>query len=120
MSYGYHRPILYPSPLPFLYSDCEKNDVPNLTLEVGACPFCTKGFEPVWDCKFSSCCHPYHSWCAYSHFSKSSKCMYSGCNLEQHEDWWVMAGIKKHEVNATEVQVETWDIIRTENVGNDF
>jgi hypothetical protein len=46
--------------------------------------------------------------------------MYSGCNLEQHEDWWVMAGIKKHEVNATEVQVETWDIIRTENVGNDF
>jgi hypothetical protein len=31
-----------------------------------------------------------------------------------------MAGIKKPEVNVTEVQVETWDIIRTKNVGIDF
>jgi hypothetical protein len=31
-----------------------------------------------------------------------------------------MAGIKKHEVNATEVQVEMWDIIRTKNVGIDL
>ena len=46
--------------------------------------------------------------------------MYSGYNLEQHEDWWVMDGIKKPVVNVTKVQVEMWDIIQTENVGIDF
>ena len=61
MKTGYQRPTMHPSPLPFLYLDCESIVVPVACAEIHACPFCCKGFEPAWDCRFSSCCHAYHT-----------------------------------------------------------
>ena len=120
MKTGYQRPTLHPSPLPFLYVDCETIDVPVVGLEIVACPFCTRRFDPAWDCRLSSCCHAYHTWCAYTHFSRESKCMFEGCNLEPHEDWWVMAGIPKPQVEKVEPPVESWDLCKSVNVGAPF
>jgi hypothetical protein len=73
--------------------------------------------EPAWDCRFSSCCHVYHTWCAYSHFSKDLKCLFEGCSKEPHTDWWDMVGIPKpHEV-PTMPQEESWNICKSENAG---
>jgi hypothetical protein len=120
MKTGYQRPALHPSPLPFLYVDCDTISVPVVGLEIVACPFCTRGFEPAWDYRLSSCCHAYHTWCAYTHFSRESKCMFEGCNLEPHEDSWVMAGIPKPQGNRVEPPVESWDLCKSANVGTSF
>lgn len=86
MKTGYQRPTMHPTPLPFLYLDCESIVVLVAGTEIHSCLFCCKGFESAWDCKFSSCCHAYHTWCAYSHFSKDPKCLFEGCSKEPHAD----------------------------------
>lgn len=120
MKSAYKRPTLHPAPLPFLYLDCESIHVPVFSLEIPPCPFCTRGFEPAWDCRLSSCRHPYHTWCAYTHFSSNTKCMFEGCNSEQHRDWWIMAGITKPEVDNGGAQLDPWDICKSQNVGRGF
>lgn len=120
MKSGYQRPALHPAPLPFLYLECQTIYVPAVGVEIVACPFCTSGFEPAWDCKLSSCRHAYHSWCAFTHFSKQSKCMFKDCNAEQHEDWWVMAGINKPQSETNGLQMELWDNWKPENMVKDF
>lgn len=120
MKTNYQRPALYPAPLPFLYLEAEIQDVPIVGIEIGACPYCTRGFEPAWDCKFSSCKHPYHTWCSLSHFSKVPTCMSPDCGQEQHEDWWAMAGLKKPEVDHNGMQMELWEITKSEDVPTEF
>lgn len=61
------------------------------------CPFCLQGFEPAWNCRLASCRHAYHSWCALTHFSESTKCIHKGCAKEMHSDWWISTGIPKPE-----------------------
>jgi hypothetical protein len=118
MKAGYKRPACYPAPLPFLYLDCEEVFVQTVRCDIAPCPFCTRGFDPAWDCRFASCQHAYHSWCAYSHFSSSTKCMFKGCEQEMVEDWWVMAGIMKPVVDKGKgVCLESWDLDKAENVG---
>lgn len=110
MKAGYQRPGCFPVPLPFFYVSCEEDAGETVIVEIAPCPFCCKGFDPMWDCKFASCQHAYHSWCAISHFSSSTSCMFDGCGKEMHEDWWVMAGIKKPDGdNAKGVQLEGWN-----------
>ena len=80
MKSGYHRLTLHPTQLHFLYLGCESILVPILGLEIPPCPFCTRGFESAWDCRLSSCRHPYHTWYVYTHFSSNPMCMFDGCN----------------------------------------
>ena len=61
MNTTYQRPNLHPSPQSSFYVNCETIDVPVVGIEIGACPFCTKGFDLVWDCRLSSCRHAYHT-----------------------------------------------------------
>ncbi len=63
------------------------------TMLILPCSFFLKGFAPSWDCKLASCKYPYHSWCAFSHFSTSSKCLH--CEEEMLINWWTLFGIKK-------------------------
>lgn len=119
MKAGLGRPACFPTPLPFLYLDCDQISVDSVTIAIAACPFCTRGFDPSWDCKFASCQHAYHSWCAYSHFSSSTKCMFKDCNQEMHEDWWTMAGIKKPSADKGKDELlGFWEI--SENLSKDF
>ena len=94
MKAGLGRPTCFPTPLPFLYLDCDQTSVDSVKVLLVACPFCARGFDPSWDCKFASCQQTYHLRCAYSHFSTSTKCMFKDCNQEMHKDWWTMAAIK--------------------------
>lgn len=57
--------------------------------------FCGRGFEHAWNCKIASCKHGYHSWCAFTHFSSSNKCLVKTCEKEMHADWWTLVGIQK-------------------------
>jgi len=44
-------------------------------LSIGLCVFCGLGFAPLWIGKITYCKHVYHCWCAYLHFSTSTKCI---------------------------------------------
>ena len=98
MRAGYERPATTPSPVPGLYSDYRDEPVRTELVDIGACPFCMRGFEPAWDCRLASCRHAYHSWCALTHFSESTKCIHQGCAMEMHKDWWISSGIQKPEL----------------------
>jgi hypothetical protein len=97
MRAGYERPATTPSPVPALYNDYRDEPVRTEIVDISACPFCLRGFDHVWDCRLASCRHAYHSWCALAHFSESTKCIYQGCAMEMHKDWWICAGIQKPE-----------------------
>ena len=95
MKSGYERPSTTPSPLPSLYQDYDSPELGIQVVEIGVCPFCLHGFEPIWDCHIVSCRHAYHSWCALTHFSESTKCIGKNCGQDMHGDWWVSAGVTK-------------------------
>lgn len=95
MKSGYERPSTTPSPLPSLYHDYDSPELGIQTVEIGVCPFCLHGFEPIWDRHIVSCRHAYHSWCALTHFSESTKCIEKNCGQDMHSDWWVSAGVTK-------------------------
>jgi len=59
------------------------------------CPFYQRLFEHAWDCKIVFCKHVYHSWCAITHFSSSTKCLFEDCEEKMHLDQWVLLGVKK-------------------------
>jgi hypothetical protein len=98
MKSGYERPSTNPSPLPSMYHDYASTDIGIHVVEIGVCPFCLHGFEPIWDCHIVSCRHAYHSWCALTHFSESTKCIEKNCGQDMHGDWWVSAGVTKPNV----------------------
>ena len=91
----YERPTLNPSPSPSIYRNYNSANVDILVVEIGVCPFCLCGFDPVWDCCLVSCRHAYHSWCAVTHFSTSTKCIDTKCGQDVHDDWWVSVGVTK-------------------------
>ena len=95
MRAGYERPTTTPVPLPAIHSDWREEHVFSDTIQVGVCPFCLQGFELAWDCRLASCRHAYHSWCALTHFSESTKCIHKDCAMEMHKDWWICTGIPK-------------------------
>ena len=97
MKCGYERPATTPAPLPTMYNDYREECVHSEQIHIGVCPFCLQGFEPAWDCCLASCRHAYHSWCALTHFSESTKCIHKGCAKEMHSDWWISTGIPKPE-----------------------
>ena len=97
MRCGYERPATTPAPLPTMHNNYREDSVHNEILDIGVCPFCLRGFEPAWDCRLASCRHAYHSWCALTHFSESTKCIHKGCAMEMHKDWWISTGIQKPE-----------------------
>jgi hypothetical protein len=103
MKTGYQRPTMHPAPLPFLYLDSETIVVLIVDAEIHACLFCYKGFEPVWNCRFSSCRHAYHTWCAYSHFSKDPKCL-SGLSRRQ-TDRHVRPSVTSNKVLVCQIRV---------------
>ena len=41
----YQRPNLHPSLQSYFYANCETIDILVVGIEIGACPFCTKGFD---------------------------------------------------------------------------
>ena len=94
MKKGFSRPIMKPSPLPYTAPTLEQTSFLTF-LEVEICAFCGRGFEHAWDCKIASCKHGYHSWCAFTHFSSSNKCLIKTCEKKMHADWWTLAGIQK-------------------------
>ena len=95
MQAGYERPTTTPAPLPSMYNDWREEPVDSETIEISVCPFCLQGFQPAWDCRLASCRHAYHSWCALTHFSESTKCIHKDCAMEMHKDWWICTGIQK-------------------------
>jgi len=48
------------------------------------CPFNGMGFKLVWSRQIASCKHVYHGWCAFVHFSQSTKCIDVLCGEEMH------------------------------------
>jgi hypothetical protein len=52
-------------------------------------------FEPIWDVKIMSCKHAYHAFCALSHLSIFTMCLFEGYGWEMHPLWWAQEGIKK-------------------------
>ena len=94
----YERPGTLPSPSPLIYLDYKSGNVDTQVVEIGVCPFCLRGFEPVWDCCLVSCRHAYHSWCAVTHFSNSPTCIDENCGQDMHDDWWVSAGVAKPQI----------------------
>jgi len=91
MKNEHQRPFMNPSPLPFDFLSNDAFTPFFSNLAISPCPFCHQGFELAWDCKTVFYRHAYHSWCAISHFSSSSKCLFKGCGEEMHIDWWVVA-----------------------------
>ena len=107
---AYKRPATKPALVPSLYQDYESDEVDIQVIEVGFCPFCLRGFEPVWDCRFVFYRHAYHNWCALIHFSKSTTCIVKGCDSEMHEDWWICASVAKPQLGKDGVIVAAaWD-----------
>ena len=100
MRAGYERPTTTPAPLPCIHNDWREQTVDTDTIHVGVCPFCLRGFQPAWDCRLASCRHAYHSWCALTHFSESTKCIHPDCAQEMHTDWWICTGIPKDGLEA--------------------
>ncbi len=82
-----------PSPLPKKIMENDVSPILTSTMLILPCSFFLKGFAPSWDCKLASYKYPYHSWCAFSHFSTSSKCLH--CEEEMLINWWTLFGIKK-------------------------
>ncbi len=80
------HPTLTPKSLSFLGLGNESYPNHPFIIILKPCPFCQKKFEPSWDVKFTSYKHFYHSWCALSHFSTSTKCLFEGCGQEMHLD----------------------------------
>lgn len=101
----YERPGTNPSPSPSIYLDYNSANIDIHVVEIGVCPFCLCGFEPVWDCCLVSCRHAYHSWCAVTHFSTSPKCVEINCGQDVHDDWWVSAGVAKPQLGKDGVLV---------------
>ena len=95
MRSAYERPTTTPAPLPNFYNDWRDEPLHSQAVEILQCPFCLRGFEPAWDARLASCRHAYHSWCALTHFSESTKCIHKDCAMEMHTDWWTCSGIKK-------------------------
>ena len=95
MKTGYERPTTTHVPLPTTYIDWREERVQSETILITLCPFCMRGFQPAWDCRLASCRHAYHSWCALTHFSESTKCIHKDCAMEMHKDWWTSSGIQK-------------------------
>ena len=95
MKAAYERPTTTPAPLSTIYIDWRQEQVHTETIDITLCPFCLRGFQPAWDCRLASCRHAYHSWCALTHFSESTKCIHKDCALEMHKDWWTSSGIQK-------------------------
>jgi hypothetical protein len=124
MRAGYERPATTPSPLPCMYNDYRDEHVHTEFLEIGVCPFCLRGFQPAWDCRLASCRHAYHSWCALTHFSESTKCIHKGCAMEMHKDWWICTGIPKPELGKDGlVSAPAWErtpLTRTPNLTSLF
>ena len=78
MRAAYKRPTTAPAPLPSFYNDWRDEPLHTHVVEIRVCPFCLQGFEPAWDARLASCRHAYHSWCALTHFSESTKCIHKG------------------------------------------
>lgn len=117
MPLGFQRPGFFPAPLPFVTLDpADLGSTPITRIDIGECPYCLRGFEPAWDCKIACCKHGYHSWCAWSHFSHSSRCFLDSCGMEMHPDWWVLSGIPNPNDPAT-LRAAPW--IQDEGQGND-
>lgn len=117
MRLGFQRPGFFPAPLPFVTLDpADLGSTPITRIDIHECPYCLRGFEPAWDCKIACCKHGYHSWCAWSHFSQSSRCIMETCGMEMHPDWWIMSGIPNPNNPAT-VRKTAW--IKDEGEGND-
>jgi len=95
MKNGDPCPTFTPSPLPFVLLNKDVSGDFIYFLLVIHCPFCHQRFEPTWDSKIASCKHSYHSWCAFTEFSKSWKCLLKDCQKEIHSNWWVLSWIKK-------------------------
>ena len=95
MRAGYERPTTTHAPLSSIHSDWREEHVFSDPIQVGVCPFCLRGFQPAWDCRLASCRHAYHSWCALTHFSESTKCIHKDGAMEMHKDWWICTGIQK-------------------------
>jgi hypothetical protein len=95
MRAAYERPTTTPAPLPSFYNDWRDEPLHSETVQIQMCPFCLRGFQPAWDCRLASCRHAYHSWCALTHFSESTKCIHKDCAMEMHTDWWICTGIPK-------------------------
>jgi len=53
------------------------------------------GFKPLWEGQIPSCKHVCHNWCAFFHFSESTKCIDVLCGEEMHKGWWNSIGIIK-------------------------
>jgi len=62
--------------------------------------FCGLGFKTLWAGQIASCKHVYHNWCAFVHFSESTKCIDALCGDETHGGWWNFIGIIKLGVGA--------------------
>jgi len=82
-----------PSPLPNFLMEGDVSPIFTSIVLILPCSFCLRCFSPSLHCKLASCKHPYHSWCAFSHFSTFLKCLH--CEEEMHADWWTLFGIKK-------------------------
>ncbi len=65
---------------------------------VKPCRFCQRLFEPTWYVKFVSYRHSYHFWCALSHFSTSTKCLFEMCGQEMYRNLWLLSRMKKPRV----------------------
>ncbi len=93
MKSGRQHLLFNPSPLPNVFTESDVSLILISNVLILPCSFCLGGFAPSWDYKFSSCKHPYHFWCAFSHFSTFSKCLH--CEKEMHANWWTLFGINK-------------------------
>jgi hypothetical protein len=111
MRSAYERPTTTPAPLPNFYNDWRDEPLHSQVVQILVCPFCLRGFEPAWDARLASCRHAYHSWCALTHFSESTKCIHKDCAMEMHTDWWTCSGIRKPVLGKDGVVVAApWEI----------
>lgn len=107
---GYERPATNPAPLPSIYHEYKSTKVNIQVVEIGVYPFCLCGFKHVWDCCLTSYRHTYHSWCALTHFSESTKCIEKNYGQDMHDNWWVSAGVVKPLLGKDGVLVTTaWE-----------
>jgi hypothetical protein len=89
MRNGNQHPIFAPLPLPLPFLGLEgEDDIAYLSL---IRIFLTHFFIGCLNLFGMS---SFHSWCALSHFSTSTKCLQEGCGQEMHPLWWAQVGKK--------------------------
>jgi hypothetical protein len=93
MKNGRRRPTLNPSPLPIFFLENDVSPILYSNVLILPCPFCLRGFEPLWDCKLISYKHAYHYCYAFNHLSCFLWCLH--CEEEMHANWWTFFGLEK-------------------------